>query len=53
MYRLFKIWLYVKILFEVLEKFKNLIGKLLKVIIRKNVFTEENATYRKNNKKTV
>ncbi|MBM6930544.1 hypothetical protein H5999_05700 [[Clostridium] spiroforme] len=46
MYKLFKLWFYFKIIFEIIGKIIRLIGKLLKVIIRKNVFTQDNIIHR-------
>lgn len=41
MYRLFKIWLYVKVIFEILGKIRTLIGKMIKRTIKKNVFSKD------------
>jgi len=40
-------WIYVKVIFEILGKIKNLLGKLLKRTIKKNIFSKENSIKRK------
>lgn len=43
MYKLFKLWFYFKIIFEIIERIIKLMGKLIKLIIKKNVFSQENS----------
>lgn len=43
MYKLFKLWFYFKIIFEIIGRIIRLMGKLIKLIIKKNVFSQENS----------
>lgn len=48
MYRLFKVWLYLKVIFEILGRIKGFIAKLLKRRIKNNIFSEDNVLKRNN-----
>lgn len=46
MYKLFKLWFYFKIIYEIIRKITRLIGRGLKLLIKRNIFSEDNIIHK-------